>query len=144
MLYSQWKHVHPDLDKLVKSVQIHKHRKTREKTKSARCPFEAPWPPSDKTLIVSGTNFSKGKQGESKAILDQVLLKFGRPDISELTSQNVLDESGITKDQYDNAQLHFEIWKQELMKSTFAVGCNYFWPRFIRGVQCNHPCPSVS
>ena len=26
-----------------------------------------------------------------------------RPDISELTLQNVLDESGITKDQYDNA-----------------------------------------
>ena len=28
---------------------------------------------------------------------------MGRPDISELTLQNVLDESGITKDQYDNA-----------------------------------------
>ena len=95
--------MYPDLNKLVKSVQTHKHRKTCEKTKSARCRFKAPWPPSDKTLIVRGTNFSKEKQEESKAILDKVLLQLGRPDISELTLQNVLDESGITKGQYDDA-----------------------------------------
>jgi hypothetical protein len=29
--------MYPDLNKLVKSVQTHKHRKTCEKTKSARC-----------------------------------------------------------------------------------------------------------
>ena len=41
--------------------------------------------------------------GIRKAILDKVLLQLGRPDISELTLQNVLDESGITKGQYDDA-----------------------------------------
>ena len=51
--------MYPDLNKLVKSVQTHKHRKMCEKTKSARCRFKAPWPPSDKTLIVRGTDFCK-------------------------------------------------------------------------------------
>ena len=31
------------------------------------------------------------------------MLQLVRPDVSELTLQNVLDESGVTKDQYDNA-----------------------------------------
>ena len=40
---------------------------------------------SDKALIVRGTNFSKDKQEENKAILVQILLQLWRPDISELT-----------------------------------------------------------
>ena len=65
--------MYPVLNQLVKSVQTHKHRKTCEKTKSARCRFKAPWPPSDKTLIVRGTDFCKEKHEESKAVLDRVL-----------------------------------------------------------------------
>ena len=45
------------------------------------------------------TDFGKEKQEESKAVLDKVLLQLVRPDVSELTLQNVLDESGVTKDQ---------------------------------------------
>ena len=92
-----------DLYQLVKSVQTHKHSKSGEKTKSERCRFKAPWSLFDKTCIVRGTGFCKEKQEESKAVLDKVLLHLVRPDVSELTLQNVLDESGVSKDQYDNA-----------------------------------------
>ena len=83
-----------DLNKLVKFIQTHQHRKRCEKTKT-------PWPPSDKTF--KGENFSEEKQEESKAILDQILVPLGRLHLFELTLQNILDEFGITKDQYDNA-----------------------------------------
>ena len=46
--------IHPVLNQLVKSVQIHKHRKTCERTKTAKCRFKAPWPLSDKTLYYKG------------------------------------------------------------------------------------------
>ena len=97
------KNEYPDLYQLVKSVQTHGHRKTCEKKKGVRCRFNAPWPPSDKTCIVRGTDFSKEKQEESKKVLDKVLSQLERPDVCDLTLQDVLDESGVTEEQYDDA-----------------------------------------
>ena len=48
---------------------------------------------------------------------------MGRSDISELTSQDILDESGIIKDQYDNA---FEVMDNRvsiIYKRKLNEGC---------------------
>ena len=54
--------MYPDLNKLAKPVQTDQHRKICEKTKSARCRFKAPWPPSD---IVCGGGGSPLPVGEN-------------------------------------------------------------------------------
>ncbi len=42
----------PDLHALVKTVQTHHHTTTCRKKKGIRCRFNAPWPPSTRTLIA--------------------------------------------------------------------------------------------
>ena len=73
--------LYPELYKLVTTVQTHHHTQTCRKKRGVRCRFDAPWPPSDRTLIVRGTDFTKEKQEESKQILDNVLSCLNRPDI---------------------------------------------------------------
>ena len=42
----------PELHALVKKLQTHHHTTTCRKKKGVRCRFNAPWPPSTRTLIA--------------------------------------------------------------------------------------------
>ena len=62
----------------MKKVQTHHHTTTCRKKKGVKCRFNAPWPPSEKTLIVRGQEeINAFKLKQSKKILDKVLESVG-------------------------------------------------------------------
>ena len=97
------KNEYPELHQIVKKVQTHHHTTTCRKKRGVTCRFNAPWPPSDRTIIVRGTDFTKDKQRESKKILDKVLAKLNRPEIADFTIQDILDECNVTEEEYEDA-----------------------------------------
>ena len=98
---------HPELNGLIKKVQTHHHTTTCWKEKGVKCRFNAPWPPSEKTLIVRGQREIKinaFKLKQSKKILGKVLESVGQiDDISNITQAELLNISGVSKKTYRNA-----------------------------------------
>ena len=64
---------YPTLNISVNKVQRLRHTFTCRKKKGVLCRFNAPWPPSDVTQIICGTNLSEEELKRSKEILDKVL-----------------------------------------------------------------------
>ena len=105
--------LYPELHQVVKTVQTHHHTTTCSKKQGTRCRFNAPWPPSDRTMIVRGSDFSKEKQEKSRLILDEVLCGLNRPDLSDLTVEDLLHECNLSLVEYENAL--------EVMKSKISI-----------------------
>ena len=94
---------YPELNRLVKKVQIHRHTMTCKKKKGVRCRFNAPWPPSEETQIIRGKEFSKSEQKACKEVLDKVLGEVIGIDDHEATLAKVLDSCGVSEDEYSHA-----------------------------------------
>ena len=89
---------YPELNRLVKKVQVHKHTMTCKKKKGVRCRFNAPWPPSEETRIMRGNEYSKEEEKDSKKILDKVLGEVIGIDDYDAILAKVLDSCGVTED----------------------------------------------
>ena len=89
----------------MKKVQTHHHTTTCRKKKGVKYRFNAPWPPSEKTLIVRGQEeINAFKLKQSKKILDKVLESVGQiDDISNITQAELLKINGVSEKIYHNA-----------------------------------------
>ena len=96
-------HKYPELNKLVTSVQRHRHTQTCTKKKGVTCRFNAPWPPSDQTRIIRQEHYDKEEEKNSKRILDKVLSEVLAINDDEVSLDQVLHSSGVTEDEYDFA-----------------------------------------
>ena len=91
---------------LVKKVQTHRHTPSCKKTnKAVVCRFDAPWPPSEKTMIVRGDpNLEKEDQIKWKKVLNKVLATaLSIPDLSVITFKTLLAMSNVSTDEYEQA-----------------------------------------
>ena len=91
---------------LVEKVQTHHPMPTCKKTnQDVVCRFEAPWPPSEKTMIVRvDPNMSKHDQLKWKQILNQVLATTVTvPDLSLISIKELLAISNVSEDEYEEA-----------------------------------------
>ena len=95
---------HPELNSLVKKVQTHHHTTTCRKKKGVTCRFNAPWPPTEKTLIVRGDDIDESKLIESKKILDKILSKIVQiDDLSNVTVKDLLEICEVSEAVYYDA-----------------------------------------
>ena len=96
---------YPELNSLVKKVQTHHHTTTCRKKKGVTCRFNAPWPPSEETLIVRGEeDVDKTKLSESKKTIDKVLSQIPKiDDLSDITEKELLEKGGVSETEYYNA-----------------------------------------
>ena len=99
------KDLYPELSSLVKEVQTHHHTKSCRKKKGVTCRFNAPWPPSDKTLIIRGGNeLDKNLVTKSKKTLDKVLMQLTQiNELDAITLHEVLDMCNVSEKQYYEA-----------------------------------------
>ena len=85
-------------------MQTHHHTYTCRKKKGIKCQFNAPWPPSDKTCIISGGDIDKDKLKESKKILDKVLTEISnRADLFDVILQDILKACQLSEKEYNVA-----------------------------------------
>ena len=69
------------------------------------CRFNVPWAPSDKTRTVrSEEKIDENIVKQSRKRIDKVLSYFVTiSDLSDVTLSEILEECGVTPEQYDNA-----------------------------------------
>ena len=92
------------MSNLVKRVQTHHHTTTCRKKKGVACRFNAPWAPSDKTRIVRSEEEIDETIVKQSKKLEKVLSYIVKiSDLSDVTLSGVLEESGVTAEQNDNA-----------------------------------------
>ena len=96
---------HPELNSLVNKVQTHHHTTTCRKKKGVTCRFKAPWPPSEKTVIVRGEqDKDETKLSENRKILDKVLCQIVQiDDLSNVTTKDVLEMCEVSETDYYDA-----------------------------------------
>ena len=101
------KNEHPEFNSLVSKVQTHHHTTTCRKKKGITYRFNAPWPPSEKTLIVRGVeDVDKTKLGESKKVLDKVLsqiVQIDDDDLSNTSEKELLELCEVSETEYYEA-----------------------------------------
>ena len=95
----------PELHEIVKSKQTHRHTFTCRKKKGVQCRFNAPWPPSDKTMIVRVEDIPNESVRKSKQIVEKVINKITnyKEDICGVTLDEILNDCGLSKDSYTEA-----------------------------------------
>ena len=93
------------MSNLVKKVQTHHHTTTCRKKKGVACRFNAPWAPSNKTRIVrSEEKIDETIVNQSKKLNEKVLSYIVTiSGLSDVTLSQILEECGVTAEQYDNA-----------------------------------------
>ena len=99
-----------ELTNLVKTVQTHHHTHTCKKKKGVACRFNAPWPPSEETLIVRGQkDVDETKLSSSKKTVDKVLAQIAQiDDLSDITVEQLLEMSGVSHTDYYDALEYFQ------------------------------------
>ena len=98
---------HPKLGSLLKEVQTHDYNTTCRKKKGVTCRFSAPWPPSERTLIVLGGKKIDNHLQTGKKVLDRVLLQTIQIGNSQdITLSKVLESCNVTEDQFYEAELN--------------------------------------
>jgi hypothetical protein len=98
----------PEMHQLVSTLQTHHHTTTCRKKKGVICRFNAPWPPTEETIIsrappVKETEKAKHKIKRSKEIVNKVLAAFQGMDLDSVCLTQVLDEANVTATQYMTA-----------------------------------------
>ena len=93
------------MSNLVKKVQTHHHTTTCRKKKEVACRLNAPWPLSNKTRIIrSEEKIDETIVNQSKKLIEKVLCYIVTTgDLSDVTLSQILEECGVTAEQYDNA-----------------------------------------
>ena len=96
---------YPKISNLVKKVQSHHHTTTCRKKKGVVCRFNAPWAPSDKIRIVhSKEKIDETIVKQSKKLIDKILSYIVTiSDLPDVTLSEILEEYGVTAEQYGNA-----------------------------------------
>ena len=93
------------MSNLVKKVQTHHHTTICRKKKEIACRLNAPWPLSNKTRIIrSEEKIDETIVNQSKKLIEKVLSYIVTiSDLSDVTLSQILEECGVTAEQYDNA-----------------------------------------
>ena len=93
---------------LLNKVQTHHHTTTCRKKKGVRCRFNAPWPPSTRTLLARAPGrISANKLKAAKKIIDNVLSTIVQiNDISNVSEKALLKIAGVSEDIYYNALMY--------------------------------------
>ena len=96
---------YPEMSHLVKKVQTHHHKTTCRKKKRVACRFNAPWAPSDKIRKVrSEEKIDQTIVNQNKKLTEKVLSYIVTiSNLSDITLSQILEECGVTAEQYDNA-----------------------------------------
>ena len=96
---------YPEMSNLVKKVQTHHHTTTCRKKKGVACRFNAPWVPSNETRIIRfEEKIDETIVSQSKKIIEKVLSYIVTiSDLSHITLSQILEECGVTAEQYDSA-----------------------------------------
>ena len=86
-------------------MQSHHHTTTCRKKKGVVCRFNAPWAPSDKIRIVhSKEKIDETIVKQSKKLIDKIISYIVTiSDLSDVTLSEILEECGVTAEQYGNA-----------------------------------------
>jgi hypothetical protein len=90
---------HPEFYSLVKKVQTHHHTSTCKKKKGKLCRFDAPWPPTEKT-IISRSNPDRDSQKHAKDIINKVcsvLVKMTEQDLRNHMLDDVLAMANVSR-----------------------------------------------
>ena len=91
---------YPELHALVTSVQNHHHTQTCRKKKGVICRFNAPWPPSEKT-VISRSNVDKSQLKHAQTVVNKVIAAIETSgDITTTTLSDLLAKANVTEDQY--------------------------------------------
>ena len=93
------------MSNLVKRVQTHHHATSCKKRRGVACRFNALWAQSDKTRIVCceekiDETIAKQSNKRIQKVLSYIVTKS---DLSDVTLSEILEECGVTAEQYDNA-----------------------------------------
>ena len=101
---------YPEMNKLVRKVQIHHYTTICEKKKGVTCRFNAPWTPSMETRIVRcEENIDEMKVKSSKKLIEKVLFYIVKiDDLSYVTQSEILGKCEVTEEQYDSALMCLE------------------------------------
>ena len=96
---------YPEMSNLITKVQTQYHTTTCRKKKSVMCRFNAPWALTDKTRIVrSEDKIDETIVKQSRKLIDKVLsYTVTISDLSDVTLLEILQECGVTSEQYGNA-----------------------------------------
>ena len=96
---------YPEMGNLKKKVQTHHYTTTCRKKKRVACRFNAPWVPSNKTRIIRyQEKIEETIVNQSKKLIEKVLSYIVTiSDLSDVTLSQILEECGVTAEQYDNA-----------------------------------------
>ena len=96
---------YPEMSNLVKKVQTHHHTTTCRKKKEIACRLNAPWPLSNKTRIIrSEEKIDETIVNQSKKLIKKVVFNIVTiSDLSDVTLSQILEECGVTEEQYDYA-----------------------------------------
>ena len=95
---------YPEMSNLVKKVQTHHHTTTCRKRKGVTCRFNALWAPTNNTRAVCSNEKIDETVKQSRKLIDKALSYIVTiNDLSVVTLSEILQECGVTPEQYDNA-----------------------------------------
>ena len=92
----------PELSKLVQTVQSHNHTTTCRKKTGVKCRFNAPWPPSEKTIIVRSPTSTKELK-KATTCVNKVLSELNKIDIRNITLSELLEQAGVSLYEYEES-----------------------------------------
>ena len=126
---------YPALNKFINKVQQHRHRFTCRKKIGVTCRFNAPWPPSDETQIVHGTDVNEEELKRNKRNLDKVLSEVimiddddDDYDDDDVTLTKFLGSCGVTEHEYIQAletmSVKISIIYKRMSNETMKSSCN--------------------
>ena len=93
------------MSNLVKKVQTHYHTTTWRKKKCVACRFNTPYVASDKNgIVLSEEKIDKTIVKQNKKLIDKVLSYIVTiSTLFDVTLSDILNEWGVTAEQYDNS-----------------------------------------
>ena len=96
---------YPEISNLLKKVKTYHHTTTCTKKNGVVFRFNAPWAPSNKTRIVrSEEKIDETIVNQSKELIKKVLFYIVTiSDLSDVTLSQILEECGVSEEQYDYA-----------------------------------------
>ena len=97
------KQLHPELNKLVNSLQTHHCTKTCKKKKGIKCRFNAPWPPTEQTKIVFA-NEDKKSLDKANNCINKILkeIQIIGDAIGNFDLDQLLDSAHVSRKDYDS------------------------------------------
>ena len=97
------KQLHPELNKLVNSLQTHHCTKTCKKKKGIKCRFNAPWPPTEQTKIVFA-NEDKKSLDKANNCINKILkeIQIIGDAIENFDLDQLLDSAHVSREDYDS------------------------------------------